>query len=255
MLRTRQGDRCYYMPEVSRESENCLLTSCNCQWGISTGSNMNSFLWFTATLKMSIVSCTYLCHRDILHHNTYVNRFKYTNSVFLLIWFMYSIVFSRSFPPVHIFEAWNNPKTKPKLCYDRQSASLSWCQALIWGPRPDFCCCQTLAGLLTCGAFSDEMMGLSFTIAAGPRQRSHYRVRVPWDSWPYFTLSDSGLPQPGGQFPVFIPPRKRVAQLHLRALGSLFVAFCDSQGYGGGIRNLLHTGTYSALYPRWCHFL
>jgi hypothetical protein len=29
-------------------------------------------------------------------------------------------------------------------------------------------------------------MGLSFTIAAGPRQRSHSRVRVPRDSWPYF---------------------------------------------------------------------
>jgi hypothetical protein len=29
-------------------------------------------------------------------------------------------------------------------------------------------------------------MGLSFTIAAGPRQRSHSQVRVPWDSWPYF---------------------------------------------------------------------
>jgi hypothetical protein len=32
---------------------------------------------------------------------------------------------------------------------------------------------------------------LSFTIAAGPRQRSHSRVWVPWDSRPYFTVSDS----------------------------------------------------------------
>jgi hypothetical protein len=36
----------------------------------------------------------------------------------------------------------------------------------------------------------------SFTLAADPRQRSHFRVRVPWDSWPYFTLSDSILPFP-----------------------------------------------------------
>jgi hypothetical protein len=43
-------------------------------------------------------------------------------------------------------------------------------------------------------ALSDERMGLWFTIAAGPRQRSHSRVRVPWDSRPYFTLSDSRLP-------------------------------------------------------------
>jgi hypothetical protein len=30
-----------------------------------------------------------------------------------------------------------------------QSASLSWCQALIWGTKPDFYYCQTVAGLLT----------------------------------------------------------------------------------------------------------
>jgi hypothetical protein len=28
----------------------------------------------------------------------------------------------------------------------------------------------------------------------GPRQHSHFRVRDPWDSWPYFTSSDSRLP-------------------------------------------------------------
>jgi hypothetical protein len=27
-----------------------------------------------------------------------------------------------------------------------------------------------------------------------PRQRSHSRVRIPWDSWPNFTVSDSRLP-------------------------------------------------------------
>jgi hypothetical protein len=43
------------------------------------------------------------------------------------------------------------------------------------------------------GALSDERTGLSFTIAAGPRQRSHFQVRVPWDSWPYFTVSVSRL--------------------------------------------------------------
>jgi hypothetical protein len=37
-------------------------------------------------------------------------------------------------------------------------------------------------------------MGLSFTIASGPHQRSHSRVRVPWDSPPYFTVSDFRLP-------------------------------------------------------------
>jgi hypothetical protein len=44
------------------------------------------------------------------------------------------------------------------------------------------------------GALSDERTGLSFTTAAGPRQRSHSRVLLPWDSRPYFTVSDSRLP-------------------------------------------------------------
>jgi hypothetical protein len=32
------------------------------------------------------------------------------------------------------------------------------------------------------GTLSDERMGLLFIIAAGLRQRNHFRVRVPWDS-------------------------------------------------------------------------
>jgi hypothetical protein len=45
-----------------------------------------------------------------------------------------------------------------------------------------------------------------------------------------------------GQVPIFISPRNRVAQLYPRALGSLFVAFYDSQGCGGDILTCLHTG-------------
>jgi hypothetical protein len=72
--------------------------------------------------------------------------------------------------------------------------SLSLILRPIWGLRPDFYYCQTVAGLLMWGAFSDERTGLSFTIAAGPRQRSHSRVWVPRDSRPYFTVSYSRLP-------------------------------------------------------------
>jgi hypothetical protein len=50
-----------------------------------------------------------------------------------------------------------------------------------------------------------------------------------------------------GQVPVFISPRNRVAKLYPRALGSLFVASYDSQGYGGGILTLLHTGHWEAM--------
>jgi hypothetical protein len=65
---------------------------------------------------------------------------------------------------------------------DGQSPSLSWNKAPVWGLRPDFCYCPTIAGLLMWDALSDERTGLSFAISAGPRNRSHSRVRVPWDS-------------------------------------------------------------------------
>jgi hypothetical protein len=77
---------------------------------------------------------------------------------------------------------------------DGQSASLSWNKAPIWGLRPDLYYCQTVEGFLMWGVLSDERTSLSFTIAAGARQHSNSWVRVPWDSRPYFTLSDSRLP-------------------------------------------------------------
>jgi hypothetical protein len=76
-----------------------------------------------------------------------------------------------------------------------------------------------------CGALSNERMGLPFTIAAGPRQCSNSWVQVPWDSWPYFTVLDSRLPQPAGLGPhIYIP----------QALGSLFITSYNSLGYSGG---------------------
>jgi hypothetical protein len=39
-----------------------------------------------------------------------------------------------------------------------------------------------IVGFLMWGAFSDERTGLSFTFAAGPRQRRHFCVRVPWNA-------------------------------------------------------------------------
>jgi hypothetical protein len=73
-------------------------------------------------------------------------------------------------------------------------------------PRADLHYCQTFAGLLMWGALSDERTGLSFTIAAGHRQRSHSRVRVSRDSQTYSTILDSRLPQPGGPgVSIYIP--------------------------------------------------
>jgi hypothetical protein len=91
---------------------------------------------------------------------------------------------------LHLLES----ESESYVTTDGQPASLSRNKAPIWGLRPDLDYCLTVAGLLVWGALSDERTGVSFAIATGPRQRRHYRVRVPLDSRPYFTDSDSRLP-------------------------------------------------------------
>jgi hypothetical protein len=51
-------------------------------------------------------------------------------------------------------------------------------------------------------ALSDEKTGLSFVYAAAPCERSLSLVRVPWDSRPYYTVSDL-------RFPFSSPPTTR----------------------------------------------
>jgi hypothetical protein len=72
-------------------------------------------------------------------------------------------------------------KVQSYVTTDSQLASLSWNKAPMWDLRPDFYYCQ-FAGLLMWGALSDERTGLSFTIAPGPSQCTHFRIRLPWDS-------------------------------------------------------------------------
>jgi hypothetical protein len=84
-------------------------------------------------------------------------------------------------------------------------------------------------------------MGLSFTIVAGPRRRSHGHILLS-------QIRDS--PDLKDQVPVLMSPRNRVAQFYPQALGSLFVPSYDSHGYGGGIRPRLHTGCSTRLYIR-----
>jgi hypothetical protein len=83
-------------------------------------------------------------------------------------------------------------------------------------------------------------MGLSFTIASGPRQCSHAQVRVLQDHILLSQIQDS--PNLEGQVPIFISPRNRVAWLYPQALGSLFVTSYDLQGFGGSIQPHLQTG-------------
>jgi hypothetical protein len=80
------------------------------------------------------------------------------------------------------------------------------------------------------GALSDERAGLSLTIAAGPRPRSHSWVRVPWDWQPCVNSRTSKTGGHGLHIYEYIP-QKQGGPVIPQALGSLFVASCDSQGY------------------------
>jgi hypothetical protein len=81
-------------------------------------------------------------------------------------------------------------------------------------------------------------MGLSFTTAVGPRQRSRSRVQVPraQDRILLYQIRDSTKGE--DQVPVVISHKNRVTQLYPQALGSPFVASYGSQA----VRTLLRTG-------------
>jgi hypothetical protein len=119
-------------------------------------------------------------------------------------------------------------KLKLKLIYDRQSASLSWCQAPIWDPQPIFLSpwnfLQTVVCFLFCSALSDERMGLQFTVQLllglpravtlgskscrtdGHILWSHLRLLQPGEPGPsiYIPLEQGGsVISPGIGFPFF----------------------------------------------------
>jgi hypothetical protein len=64
-----------------------------------------------------------------------------------------------------------------------QSVSKSWYRA------PDIYYYLTITASFLWGALSDERTGLSFVYAADPCKSNLSRIRVPWDSRPYFTVS------------------------------------------------------------------
>jgi hypothetical protein len=116
----------------------------------------------------------------------------------------------------YAFPTWSG-RVESYVTTDGQSASLSWNKAPIWGLRPEFYYCRTVAGFVDVGALSDERTVLSFTIAAGSRQSTHFLG-----------------PSPVGLVIIFY------------CFGfetSNFVASYDSQGYGGGIRPRPHTAS------------
>jgi hypothetical protein len=81
------------------------------------------------------------------------------------------------------FFEWRLSESESYVTIDGPSASLSWNKAPIWSLRSHFYYCQTVVGLLIWGVLSDERTGLSFTIAAGPRQGSHSRSESRGTLW------------------------------------------------------------------------
>jgi hypothetical protein len=87
-------------------------------------------------------------------------------------------------------------------------------------------CCLKVVFLFLWGALSDDRTGLQFPVQSlnGPSCAEPVIII-------YCLVWDPPSPNLADQLIVFISPRNRVAQLYPRALGSLYVASCDSQGY------------------------
>jgi hypothetical protein len=181
--------------------------------------------------------CSYLhSHVSVSRHGVWISNWIYWTLRFACRFFCFG---------AHVLTGWQLARNE--LTSSHQVKFMSRLTVLIsspsWGPRPDFCYCQTVAGLLMWGHLSDERTGPSFTTAAGSRQGSYSQARVLWDSWPYFTLSDSRFPKPGGLDRRIYIPQEQSGPVIPQALDSLFVSSDKSQGYGGGIGTRLHTGT------------
>jgi hypothetical protein len=117
--------------------------------------------------------------------------------------------------------------------YDwRQSQSYVLVSCAHLGLRTRYLLLSVICGFVDVGrSLSDERTGLPFTIAAGLASAVILgsESRGTRDNILLPQIRDS--PNLEGQVPVFITPRNRVAQLYPQALGSLFVASYDSQGY------------------------
>jgi hypothetical protein len=93
-------------------------------------------------------------------------------------------------------------QSKSELCFDWLSVGQSVLMlSTHLGTKTGFLLLSDSCGFVDVGSLSYERTGLSFIIVPGTRQRSHSWVRVSQDSWPYFTVSYSRLPQPGGPGP------------------------------------------------------
>jgi hypothetical protein len=168
---------------------------------------------------------------------------------------LYVLYILHSTHTVHLYVSYDSHNKRGSFPKQRQSQSRSVGKSVlvsspILGPRPHFCYCQTVAGLLMWGALSHERRGLSFKTAAGPGLRSHCRVRVSLDSWPHFTVSDSRLPKPGRPGPRIYIPQEQSGPVIPPGTGFLLHRFLRLAGlrwrysnpppHGGSINNTMY---------------
>jgi hypothetical protein len=90
----------------------------------------------------------------------------------------------------HILAGWRLETRLFTLCCYCQSQSHIATDGQSVSLWPDIYYCLTVMVLFFWGALPDERTVLYFVYAAGPCQRSLSPVRVPWESRPYFTISD-----------------------------------------------------------------
>jgi hypothetical protein len=108
---------------------------------------------------------------------------------------------------------------------------------------------------------SDKRMGLSFTTVDCPRQRSHSRVRVSQDSWQYFNLLGSRLPQRGGPGHRIYISQEHDGPVMPPGTGFSFHCVLWLSGLRWGIRTRLHKGCVQicvfclSVYISLSHFL
>jgi hypothetical protein len=127
----------------------------------------------------------------------------------------------------------------------RSPASLSWCQAPIWDPRPDFYYCKF--GVCWCEAPSLKrgrvcrlqlLLALSRAVILGSQSR--------WTREHILLAHFRDSPQPGEPGPRFYNPQEQ---------GDPCRRLLQLADYGGSIRARLHTGVYNINRPSllWRH--
>jgi hypothetical protein len=90
--------------------------------------------------------------------------------------------------PGLLFTGWlSTDKSQSHIATDGQSISKSSCRAPSGAHDQIFITVWQLQSCFLWDTLSDERTGLSFVHDTAPCQRSLSRVRVPWDSRPYFT--------------------------------------------------------------------